>query len=1226
MATAKPDRCPSCHAERPANAPAGLCPRCLLRNGLASEALSLYRAGEVGATIDLSGPPSILETLADSVGPVPRILLRDTDTGSEPPVHRPSSPEMPATADRAARLRLLGEIARGGMGAVLKGRDEDLGRDLAIKVLLERHRDDPDLVRRFIEEAQIGGQLQHPGIVPIYELGTFADRRPYFAMKLVKGQTLAALLAGRSAPREGLPTFLGIFEQICQTVAYAHARGVIHRDLKPSNVMVGGFGEVQVMDWGLAKVLPRGGAADDAAAGRHPDQDTVIATARSDGDSAVALSRAGSVLGTPSYMAPEQARGEVHEVDERADVFALGSILAEVLTGSPGFTGRSSAEIQRKAARADTADALARLEASGADAELVALARACLAAEPSNRPRDAGAVRDRVTAYLSGVQERLRAAEIDRARAEARAAEERRRRRLQLGLAASLLALTTLGGLAFTYELQRRQAHVARIDRLLAEATLLRNQASAQPEVVYHWTRAREAVARIADELGPSAPARLAALRLEVEAGLGAAESDRDLLARLVDIRSAQADDLDGSATDAAYADAFGVAGIAPDGGNPAEAGAQVARRPPPVAAALVAALDHWAGIRRRRDATGQGCAPVLAAARAADRDPDRDALRAALLVEEKAQRLGRLRPLADHARAGSWTPTSLVLLGDALASAGDVDAGIAVLQLASWSHPGDAGAHYALAQLLDGARPPRPEEAIRAYSIAWGLQPELAGHTLAHLLERRGRGAEAESVWRDLVGRRPGNGHHLGCYGQYLKERGRVAEAAPVLAQAVAALREAIRRRPNDADVHNNFGLALRAAGDVTGAVATLREAIRLMPNHAGAHTNLGNALRDSGDLPGAIAAYREAIRLRPDLADAQCYLGFALRASGDVPGAVAALRKAIRLRPGYAEPHSDLGLALRASGDVPGAVATLREAIRLRPDYAQAHTNLGNALGDAGDVPGAVTAYREAIRLRPDLSEAHFNLGLALIRSGNVSGAVAAYREVIRLKPDDAEAHCNLGHALRQEGRYAEALAELRLGHQLGSKRAGWRYPSAQWVAQVERLSALADRFRAVLASTAEPADNGERLVFAQMAYDTQQFAGAARLWAEALNSDPKLADDRQAQHRYNAACAAALAAGGTSRDDPPPDEAAQAGFRTNSLAWLKAECDAWTQLLEADPKARPRVAPILKHWQTDPNLASLRDPSALAKLPEAERKDWHALWADVGALIERAREQAP
>src|SRR5262249_41970526 len=153
-------------------------------------------------------------------------------------------------------------VARGGMGAVLRARDPDLGRDLALKVLLERHRDRPELVKRFLEEAQIGGQLQHPGIVPVHELGTLTDRRPFFAMKRAKGRALPAFRDGRKSPASELPRYIGIFEQICQTVAYAHARAVIHRDLKPSNVMVGSFGEVQVMDWGLAKVLRRGGVAD----------------------------------------------------------------------------------------------------------------------------------------------------------------------------------------------------------------------------------------------------------------------------------------------------------------------------------------------------------------------------------------------------------------------------------------------------------------------------------------------------------------------------------------------------------------------------------------------------------------------------------------------------------------------------------------------------------------------------------------------------------------------------------------------------------------------------------------------------------------------------------------------------------------------------------------------------------------------------------------------------
>src|SRR5271165_649321 len=384
----QPDRCPDCGTPRPANGPKGVCPKCLLRLGFDEPPTSLSRVEHAGATTMHKPAPNVLSSLDASYGGVPRVLLRDTDGGDEPPIHRPAAGN---DLGACARYRIDGEIARGGMGAVLKGRDPDLGRDVALKVLREDFRENVDMVRRFVEEAQIGGQLQHPGIVPVYEMGAFDDRRPYFAMKLVKGDTLSKLLQGRKSPAEGLPRFLSIFEAIAQTVAYSHARGVIHRDLKPSNVMVGSFGEVQVMDWGLAKVLPRGGLADDATAGKVPPNATVIATARSgSGDSD--LSRVGSVLGTPSYMAPEQARGEISRIDERADVFALGSILCEILTGEPAFLGRNSGEIQRTAALADLAEAMARLNACGADAELVAMARECLAREPDDRPRDAGEV------------------------------------------------------------------------------------------------------------------------------------------------------------------------------------------------------------------------------------------------------------------------------------------------------------------------------------------------------------------------------------------------------------------------------------------------------------------------------------------------------------------------------------------------------------------------------------------------------------------------------------------------------------------------------------------------------------------------------------------------------------------------------------------------------------------------------------------------------------------
>ena len=311
-----------------------------------------------------------------SLGDMRPVLLKEAE-GESAHVVKPKSDAMPSPEQTGDRYQLFGEIARGGMGAVLRGRDVDLGRDLAVKVMLEKHANRPEVARRFLEEAQIGGQLQHPGVVPVYDIGHFGDR-PFFTMKLVKGKTLAALLAARvvgpvsnrpgaspagwkPAPHE-LPRFLGIALQVAQTLAYAHANGVIHRDLKPANIMVGAFGEVQVMDWGLAKVLAEGGLADEerASQAHEPSADaTAIRTVRSSGSTGShgTYTEAGALLGTPAYMPPEQANGDIANLDRRADVFGLGALLCEILTGKPPYVGRSTEEVRRQAANGDLANA-----------------------------------------------------------------------------------------------------------------------------------------------------------------------------------------------------------------------------------------------------------------------------------------------------------------------------------------------------------------------------------------------------------------------------------------------------------------------------------------------------------------------------------------------------------------------------------------------------------------------------------------------------------------------------------------------------------------------------------------------------------------------------------------------------------------------------------------------------------------------------------------------------
>jgi tetratricopeptide (TPR) repeat protein len=557
------------------------------------------------------------------------------------------------------------------------------------------------------------------------------------------------------------------------------------------------------------------------------------------------------------------------------------------------------------------------LPQSGADAELVVLTRECLACEPLDRPRNAGAVSERLTAYLAGVQERLRTAELDRVQAQTRAEEEAKRRRLQAVLAASVLALTTVGGLATAAYLHQRQARAAEVELALNEMTLLRNQALMTPDDLSRWQAAGEAIRRVEAVLGHAGNAqarlRLGALRREVESGTAAARRDRELLDALAEIRSRHLGVKPG-VTDMAYTDAFRQAGIDVDSLTLADAATRLRARSPEMVLQVLPALDTWSLVRRNDEQPAERWQRPLAVARAADSDADRNRLRALLARPDIRNQGEALRALAQERQVAKLPPASLLQLASALREAGDPAAAVALLESAVQRYPGDVWINYNLGELL-AELPTRREEAVRYYTAARALRPESA-HNLGHLLDRMGRGDEAIATFRALINVRPTEARNIGCLGTILMGREHREDGLKTLDQAIAAARATIERRPGDAGEYYLLGYLLAARNDPDGAIAAYRESLRIEPGHTVALKNLITILRNSSDHDAITAVLRTAIRARPDYAWSHEALSAALQAKGDRDGAVAEIREAIRLNPEEQAYRTQLSALLKAQG----------------------------------------------------------------------------------------------------------------------------------------------------------------------------------------------------------------------------------------------------------------------------------------------------------------------
>jgi serine/threonine-protein kinase len=1014
----------------------------------------------------------------------------------------PPLPELPA-GSRLGDYAVLHEVGRGGRGIVYRVRDPELNRPLAVKVLRPELHGEPDAVRRFLEEAQVMGQLQHPGIVPVHAVGRLPDGRPYFAMKLVQGRTLAALLAERPAPADDLPHLLGIFQQVCQAMAYAHSRGVIHRDLKPSNIMVGAFAEVQVMDWGLAKVLGTEAVSPEPAPGEPELASAGIAdtirTVRTEGTGLASAD--GLVVGTLPYMPPEQAQGLVEQLDPRTDVFGLGALLCEILTGLPPYAGAPAWKVHLMAAAGDLSDAFARLDHCGADAELIVLARSCLDPEREHRPPDAGAVAERLATYLTEVQERLRQAELDSAAAQARAEEarataraERRARRLTAGLAVAVLAVVvtlTIGGLW----LQRQQAEEARqaealrrdVGTALAQAIRFRQSA--------HFKESRELLEQARQRLGTEGSADL---RAQVDQAL----ADTALAERLDDARQRALTLVEGgrkldlAGTEQEYAAALKEAGLGHKGDDAEVMGARV--RASAVRAEVIAALDDWAGITTDESLRTW----LLAVARAADPDPDRDQLRQPKLWRDPAA----LARLAEKARVAELSPQLAAALGQALLSnRGDA---IALLRKAQQHHLGDFWLSFNLGAALCGTK-----------------------------------------QWDD----------------------------------AISYYRAALALRPRAGIVYNNLGLAQQAKGQLDAAIRSYKHALQSHPQAAPIHCNLADALRDKGRLEEAVREYQAALRLDP----------------------------------GYSKAHNNLGNVLRKTGKLDEAIRHFTEAVRKDHQNAAAHTNLGTALFETDRLDEAVAYCEQAVTIDPKNAEILYNLGIVRHAQGRLDEAADHYRKAFQINPNYAEAHGALGRTLLELGCFAQAEEATRRCLNLLPQDSPVRARAEQQLKRCERILSLEGRLADIVEGKDRPARATEKLEFAWMCQATKHFAAAVRLYAEAFAADPRLAFDMQAAHRYHAACCAAQAAL-TASDE------AQPRLRRQALEWLQADLAVWHDQAETgSAMGRALGQRVLWAWQQSPDLTSVRDQQALARLPDAERSAWMKLWTDVKALRKQLRE---
>jgi tetratricopeptide (TPR) repeat protein len=942
--------------------------------------------------------------------------------------------------------KLIESIGEGGMGSVwMAQQTEPVKRLVAVK-LIKAGMDSKAVIARFEAERQALALMDHPNIARVLDGGTtkgepggVSPGRPYFVMDLVKGVAITRYCdEHRLTPRQRLELFI----PVCQAIQHAHQKGIIHRDLKPSNVLVAlydGKPVPKVIDFGVAK-----------AAGQTLTEKTLV-------------TGFGSLVGTLEYMSPEQAEINQLDIDTRSDIYSLGVLLYELLTGSPPFSKKElekagmlemlrvirEQEPSKPSTKLSTAEGLPTLAANrGTEpAKLTKLVRGeldwivmkALEKDRNRRYETANGFAQDLQRYLA--DEPVQACPPSAAY---RLRKFARRNKVSLGIAGLILFFIALlgGGAGWMVRdrAERQRKLNSEIELAVGEAGAARDRALALTDNPYQWEAALagafSALKRAQGLASPDEAALEPAVRERLQAlnvSLQNDDNDRRFVTRFDEIRLElfeihKAGERVGESkveiAFPAFKEAFQMHYAIAFGETPlAKVQSVLRERPPPVRDYLVAALEFSLAYVPKNERQARQW--LSAALQTVDSDPWRKRALAAI----KGRDWKGLDKLVNEATAAGQSP--VVLIGLATRYSGDGPSMLDLWRRIRRAYPADFGANAGLAGvLLYSVQPPRLEEAIRYYTAASVLRPHnpLVYASLATAFRWKGDLDEAIALYRQAVAVAPSYPQPHEGLGLLLFQKGRFDEG-------IAELR-AITRLRNYVPDYITLGNMLAQKGRVDEVIAVYKRAIKLDPKDTIAHRrgcpealaivhyNLGLALQEKNKQAEAIRCYRKAIELNPKYAPAHNNLGNVLRDQKKLGEAIACYRKAIELDPKLDVAYHNLGCELLNNGQVDEAIACFQKAVELDPKSAQAHYNLGVALAAQGKLDQAIACYKKAIELDPRYAGAHYALGNALRDRHKLEEAIASYRKAIELDPKCSKAHNNLGNALGDQGKRDEAI----------------------------------------------------------------------------------------------------------------------------------------------------------------------------------------------------------